>query len=95
VVELKTANALALLKYSCSGRVAALPTGAINAQRVRAGGQRPHQIARSGGRAALLERRQAAARACQGGSHQYWLTLNRRSRECAPRPTGIHACAAP
>ncbi|GBF91919.1 hypothetical protein Rsub_04643 [Raphidocelis subcapitata] len=34
VVELKTANALPLLKYSCTDRIAALPTGAINAQRM-------------------------------------------------------------
>jgi hypothetical protein len=35
VVELKTANALPLLKYACSSRVKALPTSQLNAQRVR------------------------------------------------------------
>jgi hypothetical protein len=35
VVELKTANALPLLKYACSSRVMALPTNQLNAQRVR------------------------------------------------------------
>lgn len=35
VVELKTANALPLLKYACSSRVMALPTSQLNAQRVR------------------------------------------------------------
>jgi hypothetical protein len=34
VVELKTPNALPLLKYACSRRVIALPTGQLNAQRV-------------------------------------------------------------
>jgi len=34
VVELKTANALPLLKYACSSRVMALPTSQLNAQRV-------------------------------------------------------------
>lgn len=39
VVELKTPNALPLLKYACSRRVIALPTGQLNAQRVsHAGG---------------------------------------------------------
>jgi hypothetical protein len=34
VVELKTANALPLLKYACSSRVMALATSQLNAQRV-------------------------------------------------------------
>lgn len=34
VVELKTANALPLLKYACSSRIMALPTNQLNAQRV-------------------------------------------------------------
>ncbi|KIY99118.1 hypothetical protein MNEG_8845, partial [Monoraphidium neglectum] len=34
VVEIKTANALPLVKYACSDRVSALPTGPINAQRM-------------------------------------------------------------
>lgn len=34
VVELKTSNALPLLKYACSSRVMALPTSQLNAQRV-------------------------------------------------------------
>lgn len=34
VVELKTANALPLLKYACSSRIMALPTSQLNAQRV-------------------------------------------------------------
>lgn len=34
VVELKTSNALPLLKYACSNRVMALPTSQLNAQRV-------------------------------------------------------------
>lgn len=34
VVELKTANALPLLKYACSSRVIPLPTSQLNAQRV-------------------------------------------------------------
>lgn len=34
VVEMKTANAMPLLKYACSRRVAALPTGQLNAQRL-------------------------------------------------------------
>lgn len=38
VVEIKTANALPLVKYACSDRVSALPTGPINAQRVGLGG---------------------------------------------------------
>lgn len=35
VVELKTANALPLIKYACSSRVRVVPTGQLNAQRVR------------------------------------------------------------
>jgi hypothetical protein len=35
VVELKTSNALPLLKYACSNRVIAAPTNQLNAQRVR------------------------------------------------------------
>jgi len=35
VVEIKAANALPLIKYACTDRVAALPTGPINAARVR------------------------------------------------------------
>lgn len=34
VVELKTSNALPLLKYACSNRIIALPTSQLNAQRV-------------------------------------------------------------
>lgn len=34
VVELKTSNALPLLKYACSNRIIALPTNQLNAQRV-------------------------------------------------------------
>jgi hypothetical protein len=34
VVELKTSNALPLLKYACSNRTVALPTSQLNAQRV-------------------------------------------------------------
>lgn len=36
IVELKTSNVLPLLRYSCSKRVMALPTGQLNAKRVRA-----------------------------------------------------------
>ena len=35
VVQIKTADALPLVKYACSSRVVALPTGPINAARVR------------------------------------------------------------
>jgi hypothetical protein len=38
VVEIKTTNALPLLKYACTPRVVALPTAQINASRVRGGG---------------------------------------------------------
>lgn len=38
VVELKTSNALPLLKYACSNRTVALPTSQLNAQRVRSNG---------------------------------------------------------
>lgn len=38
VVELKTANALPLLKYACSSRIMALPTSQLNAQRVSLAG---------------------------------------------------------
>lgn len=41
VVEIKTANALPLVKYACTGRVIALPTGPINAARVGAAGEPP------------------------------------------------------
>lgn len=34
VVETRTANAVPLLRYSCSRRVIALPTGQLNARRV-------------------------------------------------------------
>jgi hypothetical protein len=34
VVETRTANAVPLLRYSCSKRVIALPTGQLNARRV-------------------------------------------------------------
>lgn len=37
VVELKTSNALPLLKYACSNKTIALPTSQLNAQRVRRG----------------------------------------------------------
>ncbi len=33
VVELKTANAIPLLRYSCSGRIIGLPTAQLNARR--------------------------------------------------------------
>lgn len=36
VVETRTANAVPLLRYSCSKRVIALPTGQLNARRVSA-----------------------------------------------------------
>ena len=39
VVELKTSNALPLLKYACSNRTVALPTSQLNAQRVSASTQ--------------------------------------------------------
>jgi len=35
VAEIQTKNALPLLHYSCSPRVVALPTGQLNARRVR------------------------------------------------------------
>ena len=34
VVETRTANAVPLLRYSCSKRVMAMPTGQLNARRV-------------------------------------------------------------
>lgn len=47
VVELKTANAMPLLKYACSSRVMALPTNQLNAQRVRIQGPCDKQRGRS------------------------------------------------
>jgi hypothetical protein len=45
VVELKTANALPLLKYACSSRIMALPTSQLNAQRVSV--QQTQQVSRT------------------------------------------------
>jgi hypothetical protein len=38
VVEMATPNAIPLLRFSCSSRTMALPTGLMNARRVRAEG---------------------------------------------------------
>ena len=41
VVELKTANAIPLLRYSCSPRIMALPTAQLNARRWASAAPRP------------------------------------------------------